>query len=308
MRDSFVGVRKAARVGGIVLGVALLMLPLQLLSSFYISAQIIEPGGTAARVWKAVLVVVTVLMALRIALALARGGRLRYFFWFIGNGVWLGRRVVRGGYYAEARDAVWDFVASLRLPYYWWLGFRGFVVGLAWLAIPVGLLALGRKVPPLGFVGGVWFAMVLLGLPFLQMRLTVENRLRAGFELGAVLSRFSRAPWAFSFALLAALLFSLPLYLLKIERVPPEAEWLPCLFFIVFIYPTRLLAGWAYARGCRRAPPRNWFFAATGLVSMLPTAGLYVLLVVLTQYISWEGGKSLVEQHAFLLPRPFTGW
>jgi hypothetical protein len=41
---------------------------------------------------------------------------------------------------------------------------------------------------------------------------------------------------------------------------------------------------------------------------MLPTAGLYVLLVLLTQYTSWEGVGSWYEQHAFLLPVPFMGW
>ncbi len=310
-RDSFIGVRKAARVGGIVLGVALMMLPLRLVSSLYVSAEIIEPGGAAARAWKAALVVLTALMALRIALALARGGRLRYFFWCTGNLIWLARRLWRGGYYAEARDAVWDFVTGLRLPYYWWLGLRGFVVGLVWLAVPVSLLALGRKAPFVGFVGGVWLAMVLACLPFLQLRLAVEGRFRAGFELGAVLARFGRAPWAFAFTLFVILLFSLPLYLLKIEMPPREAAWvqgLLCLFFIVFIYPTRLLTGWAYARAGRRERPRNWFFAATGLAAGLPTAGFYVLLVTLTQYTSWEGAASLYEQHAFLLPVPFMGW
>lgn len=306
--EGLIGVRKAARVGGIVLGVWLMVLPLQLLSSLYASAQIIEPDGQAARAWRAALIALTVLMGMRIALALARGGRLRYFFWFIGNTVWLIRRLARGGYYAAARDAVWDFVTGLRLPYYWWLGFRGFVGGLLWLAVPVTLLALGRQAPLVGFVGGVWLALVLLGLPFLQMRFAAEDRFRACFELGAVLSRFGRAPWAFAFALFVTLLFSLPLYLLKIEMVPREAAWLPCLFFIVFIYPTRLLTGWAYARGGRRDRPRNWFFAATGLVAMLPTAGLYVLLVALTPYTSWEGGLSLYEQHPFLLPVPFMGW
>ena len=42
----------------------------------------------------------------------------------------------RGRMFAEARDAVWDFVVSLRLPQYFWLGLRGFVGALAWLLIP----------------------------------------------------------------------------------------------------------------------------------------------------------------------------
>ncbi len=308
LNAGLIGVRKAARVGGIVLGVWLMMLPLQFLSSMYVSAEIIEPGGRTARAWKATLIVLTVLMGLRIALALARGGRLRYFFWMTGNLVWLVRRLQRGGYYAHARDAVWQFVTSLRLPYYWWLGFRGFVGGVIWLAIPVTLVALSRKVPPLGFVGGVWLALVLLCLPFLQMRFAAEQRFRACFELGRVLSHFSRAPWAFSFALFLTLLLSLPLYLLKVEMVPRDYGPLLSFFFIVFIWPTRLVAGWAYGRGGRRAQPRNWFFAATGLLGMLPAAGFYVLLVVLTQYTSWEGVASLYEQHAFLLPVPFWGW
>jgi hypothetical protein len=310
LRAGLSGVRKAARVGGMVVGVALLLLPLQLLSSLYVSAQIIDPHGRAARGWKLTLIALTVFQVMRIALALTRGGRLRYFWlvWLIPNVIWLGRRLPRGGYYAEARDAVWDFVTGLRLPYYWWLGFRGFVGGLVWLAVPVTLLALARQAPLVGFVGGVWLALALLVVPFLQMRFAAENRFRACFELGAVLSRFGRAPWAFAFAAFVTLLFALPLYLLKIEMVPREAAWLPCLFFIVFIWPTRLLAGWAYARGGRREAPRHWSFAATGLALMLPAAGLYVLFLALTQYTSWEGAASLYEQHAFLLPVPFMGW
>ena len=35
-------------------------------------------------------------------------------------------RIRRGRMYVEARDAVWDFVVALKLPYYFWLGLRGF--------------------------------------------------------------------------------------------------------------------------------------------------------------------------------------
>src|SRR5206468_7692501 len=46
----------------------------------------------------------------------------------------------RGRMFAEARDAVWDFVISLRLPQRLWLGLRGFAGALAWLLIPSLLL------------------------------------------------------------------------------------------------------------------------------------------------------------------------
>ena len=103
------------------------------------------------------------------------------------------------------------------------------------------------------------------------------------------------------------LLSALPLYLLKIEMVPREAAWLPGLVFIAFIYPSRLLTGWALARAKRREAPRHWFFRWTGWLPLLPAAGFYVLVVYFTQFTSWNGIASLYEQHAFLLPVPFFG-
>ena len=304
LRDGFPGVRRAARVGGLVAGTWLMLLPLRLVSSLVESAQIIDPGGRAERGWRIVLFSLTVGMAFHIALSCLRGGRLRYFLWPVGNLLWLVRRAARGGYYAEARDGLWEFVASLRLPYYFRLGLRGFAVGFAWLVVPVSMLALSREAPPLVLPGGVLLGLVLLVLPWLQMRSVVEGRFRAGFELGRVLALFGRAPWACAFALFVTLLFALPLYLLKIEMIPREAAWLPSLVFVAFIFPSRLLAGWAYARAARRAEPRHWFFAATGLLGMMPAALAYVFVVYLTQYTSWGGVASLYEQHAFLLPVP----
>jgi len=305
LRDGFIGVRKAARVGSIVLGTWLMLLPLRLVSSLAMSAQLIDPDGPVARRWETALLILTVLIGLHIVIACSRGGKLRHFFWPFTNPIWLVRRLWRGGYYTEARDAVWTFVTALRLPYYFWLGLRGFVGTLAWLLLPVTLIAAGRQVPLLGFLGALLLAWVLLRLPFLQMRFATENRLRALFEVRAVRQRFPRAPWAFGFALFVTLAFAVPLYLLKIEMIPREAAWLPSLVFIVFIFPTRLLTGWAYARSGRREIPRHWFFRWTARLAMLPTVLLYVLIVFFTQYTTWEGIYSLYQQHAFLLPVPF---
>ena len=152
----------------------------------------------------------------------------------------------RGGYYTQARDAVWDFTLSLRLPHYFWLGFRGFAAAFAWLVVPVSLLALGHSKLP----GAVWsgfFGAFLLAhrasLPAVPA--TADWRRRTGlpqaFNVFAVRADFKRAPWAFAFSVVVTLLFALPLYLFKIEIVPREAAWLPGLIFIAFIYPARLL-------------------------------------------------------------------
>jgi hypothetical protein len=307
LRDGFVGIRHAARVGSIILGIWLVLLPLRLVASFARAAQLIEPDGPVARGWKTGLTVLTVLVGLHIVAACSRGGKLRYFLWPFTNPFWLARRLWRGGYYAEARDAVWDFAVALRLPYYFWLGVRGFVGTLAWLVLPVTLIALGRQVPPLGFVGVLALGVVVLYLPFLQTRFAAENRFRALFEWLAIRRQFRRAPLAWFFALLVTLAFALPLYLLKIEIVPREAAWLPGLFFVFFIFPARLLTGWAYARSLHHEQSRHWFFRWTSRLGMLPIVAFYVLIVYLSQYIAWAGIGSLYEQHAFLLPVPFVG-
>lgn len=306
VRDGFVGVRLAARLGGAVFASWLLLWPVRMVSGFARSAQVIDPGSDVARAWRIGLVILIGFTALHIAAACARGGRLRYFVWPF-NIVWLLRRWWRGGYYAEARDAVWHVAVSLRLPYYFWLGCRGFAAAALWLVLPVSLLAVGRAVPLLGFLGAFALAWVLLYLPFLQMRLATENRFAAAFEFRKVRAEFARAPWAFSFAFVITLLLALPLYLLKIEVVPAEAAWLPSLVFITFIFPARLLTGWALSRARRRELPRHWFFRWTGRAPLLPAALIYVLVLYFTQFTSWNGVWSLYEQHAFLVPVPFFG-
>jgi len=306
LRDAFIGVRLAARLGTVVAASWVLLLPVRLVAGLARAAQVIEPGGEVARAWRLGLVILIIATALHIAAACARGGRLRYFVWPF-NIFWLLRRLLRGGYYAEARDAVWQVTQSLRLPYYFWLGFRGFVAAAAWLVIPVSLLALGRVISIVGFVGALALAWVLLYLPFLQMRLATENRFAAAFELRMARREFCRAPWAYSFAFIVTLMLALPLYLLKIEVVPAEAAWLPSLVFISFIYPARVLAGWAVSRARRRESPRHWFFRWTGRLPLLPAAAFYVLVVYFTQFTSWNGVGSLYEQHAFLVPVPFFG-
>ncbi len=305
LRDGFIGVRRAARVGGIVAGIWLLLLPLRFLGMLARSAQLIDPEGPVARRWAVGLTTLTILVGLHIGAACSRGGKLRYFLWPFGNPVWLLRRLWRGGYYAEARDVVWHFVTALRLPYYFWLGLRGFAGSMLWLTVPILLLAVGRQVPPAGFLGAILFATVIAHLPFLQMRFVTEHRFRALFEVRAVRERFRRAPWAFALALFTTLAFALPLYLLKIEMVPREIGMLVSLVFLVFVFPTRLLSGWAYHRAARGVQRSHWFFRWTGRLWMLPTVAVYTLIVFFTQYTAWNGLWSLFEQHAFLVPVPF---
>lgn len=305
LRDGFIGVRTAARLGSGALGTLLSSLPLWLVGSMAESAELIDPGGPVARNWRGVAVLLAVLTSLHIGVSWARGGRLRRFAWPVGSAIWLVRRWRRGGLYAECRDGLWAFVAAMRLPYYFRLGLLGFVGTLAWIVVPATLIAAGARFPALAVLGVLLLALVAPWLPFLQVRYAVEGRFRAIFDRRAVRDAFRRAPWAFASSLLVLLVASIPLYLLKIEMVPREAAWLPSLVFVGFLAPARLLVGWAYARSERRERPRHWLFRTLGRLAIVPAAGLYVLVVYLSQFASWGGAASLYEQHAFLLPVPF---
>ena len=377
LRDGFIDLPKFARVGGMVAGTWLMLLPLRLLALNSRDAHLIDPGGSSDRAWRTGLVICTTFMVAHILLAWYSGGKLRHFFWpllapfqfgmklafgrvigplmrplmgaispkfaadlyvprplstwFPPAILWAGIR--RGNVYTSARDAVWEFVLELRIPYYFWLGARGFVGALAWLFLPVLLLVAGTSVPGLGillgWLGAFGLALVLIYLPFLQTHFARENRFAAMFEIGAVRAYFRRAPIAFWFGLTITLLLALPLYLLKIEFAQREIAALLSLFFIAFIFPARLLTGWALGRAQHRDAPRvyrwrwlNWLMNLDPLpvhswrgffvrqffrITAIPIVLAYILIVWLTQYTSWSGPASLFEQHAFLVPVPFLG-
>lgn len=306
LRDGFVGVRPAAVAGGIVLGCWLVLLPVRVIRSLATSASLVDPGGPADRRWLIIWAIAVGVAVLHIIGALARGGRLRSFFWPAPLRV--ARLLFRRGALAGARDAVWKFVAGMRLPYFFWLGLRGFVGGLVWIAVPVTLISAAARVPVLGFIGSLLLAVVVLYLPFAQARFAAENRFRAMFQLRLLRQWFRRAPLAFTLSLGLLLALSLPLNLFKIELLPRDAAWMPGLFFIAFALPGRLLVGWACAYAERRPRNRNWLLRQPARLAMLALSLAYILVVYFTQYTSWYGLASLYEQHAFLLPAPFLNY
>lgn len=306
-RDGFIGMRQASRLGGIVLGGWLVSCPVWIVASYWRSARLIDPGGPATRLWALAFFVLLAATLAHIVSALLRGGRLRHFVWPLFRPLRAWRRFRAGGAYGAARDGVYDFVVSLRLPFYFWLGVRGFAGAMLWLALPVTILALSRQAPAAIMLGGPLLAVVLLYLPLLQVHFARENRFGALFEVGVVRRIFARAPVAYWLAVTATLLLALPLYLLKIEMIPREAAWLPGLFFVAFNLPARWLAGWAYARGQRREKPRFFLWRWCWRVGLVPPVALYILVLFFTQYTAWYGVWSLYEQHAFMVPAPFLG-
>ena len=129
--------------------------------------------------------------------------------------------------------------------------------------------------------------------------------LHAFLEIAEVRRLSARAPFMFWLALLLTLLLAVPLFLLKVELTPAEITWLPALFFVVFGLPARMMAGWAMGRAERREAPRHFALRWLFKLAALPVVFSYVVILFLTQFISWNGTLSLLEQHAFLVPSPF---
>lgn len=305
LRDGLIGVRPAARVGGAAVAMFALWVPLYVVATVAESARIIDPTGAAARGWERALTVMMCVYVAHVLAALARGGRVRNFLNPFAAPLAL-LRLVRGGFYADCRDRLYDLVAGWRLRYYFSLGVRGFVGAFAWLVVPVALLGQGHRNPALGIAGAALLAGVVLYLPFLQARFARDNQIRAYRALRTVRHDFRRAPLAFAFALAFQLLAACPLYLLKIEAIPRDLVFLEGFVFLLFMFPARLFAGWAYARAARRTTPRHFVWRWAGRFAVLPVVAAYVLVVFLSLHIGWHGAAGLFEQHAFLLPVPFT--
>ncbi|MCP4194026.1 MAG: hypothetical protein GY768_25745 [Planctomycetaceae bacterium] len=310
IRDGFVGVRKAAQVGSIVLGSWIVLWPARAVSSLWYSSYLLNGPSFESRLWRIGLIVITSLTVLHLVWAWFRGGRFFHFLW--PAPIQLLCRLRKGGIYSAARDATWDFVTSLRLPHYFLLGVNGFVATALWLLIPVTLLVLASRVPVpigslLGLIGALLFAAVVMYLPFLQARFAATNDFSAMFDWRTIRLRYQHAPIAFLISLALTLTFALPLYLLKAELVPREAAWLPSLIFVLFMFPARLATGWALGRSEKCDFRRHFVFRWAAWITMVPVVAFYVLIVYFTQYVSWYGGLSLYEQHAFLLPVPFLG-
>jgi hypothetical protein len=236
--------------------------------------------------------------------ALARGGRFVTFFRPLSNLLWTVRALARGPVVRPAVQATVAWLRALRLPHYLALGAQGFVAGALWLAVPTGLVALGGRAPGLALLGALALVLVLPWLVSAQARVAAEGRFGAAFELGEVRRRIARAPLASAVALVVTLGLALPLYLLKLEVPPRDALWLPALVYLVALFPGRVLAGWAHARGARagRAHPA---LRLAGAAVALPAAGFYVFALFFSQFFDWNGAPGLFAQHAFLLPLAF---
>jgi len=357
-RDAMIGLNKASKLGGIVLGTWLTLLPIRFISEIWYEAYLIDPSSPQTLGMRIAQVTLICLSLLHITTALTCGGKLRYFFWPViapfSFGIWVIRRfaglaffrktldvligwgsphlvsdicnvqpisdwfvpaiffkqIFTTGFYSRMRDSVWSFTLSLRLPYYFMLGLKGFAGSFAWLVLPTALLVTASYTEGAAaiFSGifGVLFAIpIFMMLPFIQTHFAKTGKLRSFTEIVSVFKNFGRAPFAHISSLLISLLLALPLFFLKIEQIPSELLWTLSIVFIAFSWPARMSVGWAYRRGAKRETTTRWWLRYPVFFLAAPIALSFVMILTLTRYVSWNGALSLYENHVFLLPAPF---
>ena len=310
LRAGFVGIRKASRLGGVVIGIWLVLLPLRFVYGMWQDSELITPEGSDSRAWEMGFLFLSVFAFFHIVWACIRGGRPWHFLWPAPL------RLFR--YFREPKNisstwiGLWTYVESLNASYYLWLGARGFAGAVIWLIVPVGLLIIAANLGEgagiaCSVLGMLLLTPVVMWLPFLQAHFARCGRFSAMFEVREIRCLFNKAPVAFWLAFFITLLFAIPLYLLKVELVPRDVAWLPSLLFVLFIFPARLLAGWAMSRALKREEIRGRFSRWTSRLAFFPVALVYVVIVYATQYLVQNGSMSLLEQHAFLVPAPMMG-
>jgi len=313
LRNAFPLLPFAPRIGSIVLGVGGWLLAVRLVADRAAVATQIDPGGRGQQGFK---VVFAFLVACHLCLALARGGSFGCFLRPLKNLLWFLKRMRDGDYWETANQHIATFVKGLRLKHHFWLGLRGFAGAFIWLVIPSALLATASQ-PEGGQVlvtvfGGMCLILVFTWVPFLQARFAAEQRFSAMFELRAIRDLYGYSSLVWLLAVVLTYVLSLPLYLAKVQLPPADLIWLVTVIFVVSIYPTKVVTGWAYHRALKKRADallakrrRPFVVPLMGRGAMLPLLGIYVFLVFFTQAISKHGKLALFEHHAFLMPAPF---
>lgn len=308
-RSAFPLLGRARQLGGTLLGIAVIILPLRYLGGFASDMALIDPTSGSTRFLQILTAVVAIAAFVHLTAALSVGqGGFRFFRpW---RNLKMLYREGRSGAFLEARSAaVADFVSDLEIRRNFMLGFLGAAGVLMWTLLPTGLYASANA--PQGpqilvtLLGGVLLALVCSWAPILQAGFARDEKFSAYRQLSTARSLFRKAPLLWTLALLVGYALSLVLYLFKIVAPPQDALWMMTIVFIAAIYPARVFLGWVYYWSTTRTkePHRLWRWLWS-LVSVA-VCGFYVFLLFFTRNIGAQGKLVLFEQPLLLIPSPF---
>ncbi len=308
-RDAFPLLPLAPRIGSMVIGIWIFLLPMRFLAWTAADARLISPGSAADIGWHVALNIAIVLVSVHLCLALARGGRLSTFFRPLKNLLWFRKQWREGGYWDRAENTVWEFLGQFRRTHYFWLGLKGWFGAFLWLVIPTAIFAAANKpnggAAIISIIGGFLLSIIFAWVPFLQARYAAEERLSAFKELRTIRELYRRAPVCCTLAAIVTYAMSLPLFFATVALPPQDALWMVTPIFIVSIYPARVFTGWAYHQAVKR-DHRAWFSLRVLMsLILMPSLMFYTFILFFTQFIGSSGKWVLFQHHALLLPTPF---
>lgn len=263
LRSAFYLLPAAGRLGGLLLAVALWLIPLQFLAAVTRDVWLLAPSTTAAWLSTGLLAASSLLLATHLLLAMGCGGSWLRFVRPISNarrlwGTW--RRGESRAYWRGAQQAMWEFMAALRLPHLFLLGLLGYAAAYFWLLAPTLLFTQPNDVTSrwqvLGFVVGCGGLSLLLSiLPWLMTHVAAQGRWQAILQLPTVCRLAARTPlrWALTTAFLLTCSIAPLLYAALVKnRLPPHDDrWDVMLVFLVTVIPARWLVAWAYHRATK---------------------------------------------------------
>lgn len=312
LRDGFPLLFLTPRLGVICLFTGLFLIPLQIAAFQAGAAMVIQGGapGSATRLLTLVRVL-QVVIGTHVLLAIACGGTAGCFLRPIRNIRWLVEAISSGRYIQILDTWAGHLGSSIRPVHHFWLGLKGAVGAVIWLAIPTALLvaysAPDRTSAAFGlvsFVGGVLMIPVAAWLPHLQTHQAVTGRFRAIFELRAAREIIRRVPWSWFATTVVLYVLTLPLQLTKIKLPPADAFLIITPFFVLLTYPARILIGWSYHRGTVERPDARFVSRWGARLLIIPLLATYALFLFLTPAVSEYGKAAVLENHAFLSPAP----
>lgn len=230
--------------------------------------------------------------------------------WFVPAVVW--RHLRQGTLLSESSDRFWNWVAHLRLGYYFSWGLGAFAGMLIWFGGPtLWLLIATRAANPAAeglffFVGLVHLFLSLQYYPLVHCRYCETGRWRSYWQWRQAACRYWYSPLRLCLAAAMSLVLTVPLWLTRIAMIPYELWWLLSGFYVVLLGPVWLTWGWAWHHASTKPRSTTWIWGLSLMPIFWALVVGQVIFTLVSIYTSWQGVFNILLHPTFNIPSPFS--
>lgn len=237
----------------------------------------------------------------------------RWSDWFVPAVLW--RHVKQGTLLTAASDRFWTWVGSVRPWYYGGRGIAAFGGLFIWFVGPtLWLLIATRSANTAGEV--IFFLLGLLHLflslqyfPLVHCLYCETGRWRSYWQWRVAARRFGCSPFRFCLAATLTAILTFPLWLTRIAMIPYDLWWLLALIYVLLLWPTWMVWGWAWHQAAKRAAQdrkTSWFWRWSWTPVFWALIIVQLFVTTLSIYTSWDGVFNILLHPTFNLPTPFS--